>query len=162
GGRSYTIERRMPGRVFASMLPALEGADRERALASYLHVAAQIGATRFPNRPFGELLVAGEPLQRDSWAQFLWDRLQQTYRLSRPDVEQDVPGVDMVLAHVRAQLEALDGFRGRRLVHGDYFPGNVYIDDDLAISGVGDFGYTTVVGDPRMDIAGAVVFLEVV
>jgi hypothetical protein len=38
----------------------------------------------------------------------------------------------------------------------------VFIDDTLTVYGVGDFGYSTLVGDPRMDIAGAIVFLEVV
>jgi putative membrane protein len=48
------------------------------------------------------------------------------------------------------------------LVHGDYFPGNVFIDDDLTISGVGDFSGLTIIGDPRMDLAGAVAYVEVV
>ena len=162
GDRVYTVERRMCGHDFAGVLPALEGGDRRRALTSYLQVAEQLGAIQFPARPFGELLTAGAPLQRDSWAQFLWDRLQQTYRFSRADVEQDVPGVDAILAHMRAELRALEGFQEKRLVHGDYFPGNVFVDDRLTICGVGDFGYTTVVGDSRMDLAGAVVYLEVV
>jgi hypothetical protein len=38
----------------------------------------------------------------------------------------------------------------------------VFIDDTHTVYGVGDFGYSTLVGDPRMDIAGAIVFLEVV
>ncbi len=73
-----------------------------------------------------------------------------------------MPGVDTVLAHMQAELRVLEGFGEKRLVHGDYFPGNVFIDNDMTICGVGDFGYSTVVGDPRMDLAGAVVFLEVV
>jgi putative membrane protein len=161
-GRSYTVERRMRGQAFAGMLPELTGAERRRALASYLHVAAQIGSVSLPGLPFGEILAGGEPLQCDSWARFVWGRLQQAYRQSRPDLEQDVPGVDDVLVFMRAELEQLEGFAEKRLVHGDYFPGNVYIDDDLAICGVGDFGYTTLVGDPRMDLAGAIAFLEVV
>jgi Ser/Thr protein kinase RdoA (MazF antagonist) len=162
GDRVYTVERRMCGHDFAGVLPALEGGDRSRALTSYLQVAEQIGAIQFPERPFSELLTAGAPLQRDSWAQFLWDRLQQTYRVSRRDVEQDVPGVDAVLAYMRAELRTLEGFQEKRLVHGDYFPGNVFVDDRLMICGVGDFGYTTVAGDSRMDLAGAVAYLEVV
>jgi aminoglycoside phosphotransferase (APT) family kinase protein len=63
---------------------------------------------------------------------------------------------------MRAELRALEGFQEKCLVHGDYFPGNVFVDDRLTICGVGDFGYTTVVGDSRMDLAGAVVYLEVV
>ncbi len=162
GDRFYTVERRMCGHAFADVLPALKGTNRERALASYLYVAEQIGTIRFPHWSFGEVLTADEPLQRPAWSQFLWARLQQAYRVSRSDVEQDVPDVTAILAHIRSELQALAEFQEKRLVHGDYFPGNVYIDDDLNICGVGDFGYTTVVGDARMDLAGTVVFLEVV
>jgi putative membrane protein len=162
GDRFYTVERRMCGRAFAGVLSALEGPNRERALASYLDVAEQIGTVRFPDLPFGEILTAGDPLRRPSWPQFLWDRLQQTYSVSRSDVEQDVPDVAAILVHIGAESKVLGNVWEKCLVHGDYFPGNVYIDDALQICGVGDFGYTTVIGDPRMDLAGAVVFLEVV
>lgn len=161
-GRFYTVEQRMCGRAFADALPVLTGDDRKRALRSYLSVAEQVGSIRFPDRPFGEMLTSGAPLRRTSWSHYLWDRLQQTYRVSRPDVEQDAPGVDAVLEHMRVELRALEGFQDRCLVHGDYFPGNVFIDNESNICGVGDFGYSTVVGDPRMDLAGAVSFLEVV
>ena len=161
GDRIYTVEQHMCGCAFADVLPTLEGAGRKRALTSYLDVAEQIGTIQFPDRLFGEIFTIGEPpLQRDSWSQFVWERLQQTYCVSRPNVEQDVPGVDTVLAYVRAELRTLEGFQEKSLVHGDYFPGNVYINDRLNICGVGDFGYTTVVGDPRMDLAGAVGYLE--
>lgn len=162
GDRLYTVERRMPGRVFAEVLPTLRGADRERALASYLSVAEKIGEVCLPDRPFGEIMTADEPVQRDSWPEFLWERLQQSYRLSQPDLERDVPDIGVALALVRSELRGLEGFAERRLVHGDYFPGNVYVDDELEIRGVGDFGYSTVVGDPRLDLAGAIAFLEVV
>ena len=160
-GRLYTVERRMHGRAFADALPHLSGADRERALTSYLRTAAQIGTLSFPERPFGELLTAGPPLTRASWPQYVWDRLQLTVSRSRPHLLRDVPRIDDVVAHVRAELRALDGFSEKRLVHGDYFPGNCFIDDALEVYGVGDFGYTTVVGDPRLDLAGAVAYLEV-
>lgn len=160
-GRLYTVERRMRGRAFADALPHLSGADRARALTSYLRTAAQIGEINFPERPFGELLTAGEPLTRDAWPQYVWDRLQRTFSRSRPHLLRDVPRIDTVVVHVRQELRALEGFAEKRLVHGDYFPGNCFIDDALEVYGVGDFGYTTVVGDPRLDLAGAVAYLEV-
>lgn len=162
GDRLYTVERRMSGRVFSAVLPKLRGADVERALASYLRAAELIGSVELAERPFGEMLVAGEPLTRDSWPAYLWDRVQQSYRLSRPDLERDVPEIGAILAHVRSEIQTLEGFAERRLVHGDYFPGNVYADDGLEVCGIGDFGYSTVVGDPRMDLTGAIAFLEVV
>jgi aminoglycoside phosphotransferase (APT) family kinase protein len=78
-----------------------------------------------------------------------------------PDLAADVPGIDALLTRFRGELRALEGFGERRLVHGDYFPGNCYIDETLAVCGVGDFGYTTVAGDPLLDTAGAIFYLEV-
>jgi aminoglycoside phosphotransferase (APT) family kinase protein len=45
------------------------------------------------------------------------------------------------------------------LVHGDYYPANVMIDSDGHVTGLIDFGALTVMGDPRMDAAGAVLYL---
>ena len=47
------------------------------------------------------------------------------------------------------------------LVHGDYFPGNVMVGDNLRVSAVFDFGSLSVMGDPAMDLASAAIFLEV-
>lgn len=159
-GRFYTVERRMNGRDFNKVLPTLTGSARAKALASFLRVAQLIGTIQFPDRPFGELLAMREPLCRDGWSQFLWDRMQRTLHTSRADVEQDIPYLASILQYLHEELRLFGGFTDKCLVHGDYFPGNVFIDDELNICGVGDFGYTTVIGDPRMDVAGAIVFLE--
>ncbi len=160
-GQIYTIERRMRGQDFARILPKLTPAERQRALTSYLDVAEQIGTIYFPNDPFGELLVPENPLQRATWPGYLWDRMQQSLSESRTDLEHDVPGFAHILDGMHTQLQQLNGFNERCLVHGDYFPGNVFIDSDLTICGVGDFSYAAIVGDPRMDLVGAIVYLEV-
>ena len=158
----YTIEQRMHGYDFAHILPQLTGQDRVRALISYLNVATQIGTIGFPDAPFGEMLLPDGALQRHTWPQFLCDRAQQTLSTSRSDVVQDVPQLDRLLAAFYTRVLQLLTIPTKALVHGDYFPGNVFIDDTLTVYGVGDFGYSTVVGDPHMDVAGAVIFLEVV
>ncbi len=157
----YTIEQRMHGHDLARILPQLTGQDRARALTSYLDLATRIGTIQFPDARFGEMILP-EALQRDTWPEFLWDRVQQTLHTSYPEVAQDVPQLDQVLAAFHQQLSHMVTVSAKCLVHGDYFPGNVFIDDTLTVYGVGDFGYSTLVGDPRMDIAGAIVFLEVV
>ena len=157
----YTIEQRMHGYDFARVLPQLTGEDRARALTSYLDLATQIGTIQFPDAPFGELILPGT-LQRDTWSQFMWDRAQQTLQISRRDIEHDVPQLDRLLSAFHTRLLSMLAIPTRSLVHGDYFPGNVFIDEALRVYAVGDFGYSTVVGDPHMDIAGAIVFLEVV
>lgn len=161
-GQPYAIERWMHGHDLARVLPRLMGSDRERALGSYLDVATRIGTIHLPQRPFGEILFPDGPIQRDSWSHFLWDRAQQTLAVSRGDLVEDVPQLEQLIALLRTSLDLLEPMTTKALVHGDYFPGNVFVDDAFTIYGVIDFGYSTVVGDPRMDVAGAVIFLEVV
>jgi Ser/Thr protein kinase RdoA (MazF antagonist) len=156
----YTVERRMPGRDFARVIPTLTGADRVRALTSFVDAAAQIGRVRFDDAPFGELLENANTIHRAVWVDYLWAKLTATLATSRPALVQDVPELDAVLAHLRRELEKLAPMTEKRLVHGDYFAGNVFIDDDLQICGLGDFGYSTLVGDPRMDLAAAVAFWD--
>lgn len=160
--RTYTIEARMPGSDFSKVLVTLTGRERERALLSYLHVAQQIGTIRLLSEPFGELLVQEKPIQRNRWTPFLWDKMQSNLARSRADLCDDVAHFDERLAVIQQMIGLVDNVEAKCLVHGDYFPGNVFIDDNLAICGVGDFGVTTVVGDPQMDLAGAIAFLEVV
>jgi aminoglycoside phosphotransferase (APT) family kinase protein len=157
-GHIYTVEKRMPGRDFGKVLPTLHGAERTKALTSYLDVAASLGRVRFPDKPYGELLTKS-PLQRVSWRDYLEVRMAQTLAGSRADLAGDVPGFDQVLALIHTQLSILGDDPAKSLVHGDYFPANVFIDDKLNISGVGDFSYATVVGDARMDLAGAVLLM---
>jgi putative membrane protein len=160
GGRLFVVERRMRGRDFGAVLPQLRGAERERALASFLEVAAQIGAIAMPGLPFGELLMPSDPIRRASWPQYLWDRAQRSLAASRADLDQDLPELDAAMARFQEDLAQVAGLADGALCHGDYFPANVFIDSSHTICGVGDFGYTTVVGHPLMDVAGAVAYIE--
>ena len=45
----------------------------------------------------------------------------------------------------------------RVLVHGDFYPQNVMVDDGGRVTGVIDFGGNTLLGDQRMDVASAVI-----
>jgi Phosphotransferase enzyme family len=47
-----------------------------------------------------------------------------------------------------AALDGLAPLTHGRLVHGDFFPGNVILGSDLSVSAVVDFGLTAVSGDP--------------
>jgi aminoglycoside phosphotransferase (APT) family kinase protein len=71
-----------------------------------------------------------------------------------------VPAPDLVLERFIDTVSAV-GDVEPALVHGDYFPGNVMMDDDLTVSGVIDWSFLTQCGDRQMDAAAAVIFLEI-
>ena len=48
------------------------------------------------------------------------------------------------------------------LAHGDYFPGNVLIDESLTLSGLVDFSVYTLAGDAHYDAITAALFLEMI
>jgi hypothetical protein len=145
----------MAGQDFGSVLPTLEGDERARALINFLDAATALGNVRFPERNYGEI-IADSHLQQQSWLSYLRARMDATLASSGADLETDVPELNEVLALINHQLPLIGDAPPKSLVHGDYFPANVFINDDLHITGVGDFSYATIVGDARLDIAGAV------
>ncbi len=159
-GTAYSIDRRISGRPLIDILPELSGERRRKALDAYLDGAEAIGALSFERPLYGEIL-ADPPLQRPTWTAFLLDRADAALGTSTGYFADDVPDLDQVLAAVKRRIAALPAQPEPKLVHGDYFPGNVMIGDDLALSGVIDFGTLTVIGDPVMDVASAIVFIEV-
>lgn len=160
-GRHYVIEQRFRGQDLGLALMTLDGAPRRKALTSYLELSAKIGALSLAGEAFGELLAPEKPLRRSGWRAYLWARLQQALEESRADVLEDYPHLDAALERLAAEFGYFDAVREPCLVHGDFFPANVFVDDDQNLYAVSDFGYTTVAGDPFMDRAAAVAFLEV-
>jgi aminoglycoside phosphotransferase (APT) family kinase protein len=159
-GTAYSVDRLIPGRPLIDVLPELAGDRRQRALDSYLDSADAIGRLHIERPLYGEVL-ADPPLQRSTWTEFLLDRAEAALSISSGRLAADIPRLGDVIGTVRRHIEALPAHVERRLVHGDYFPGNVMISDDLKVSGVIDFGTLTVMGDPAMDVASAIVFIEV-
>ncbi|MBU6334477.1 MAG: phosphotransferase [Chloroflexi bacterium] len=161
-GRPATIERRLAGADLATAWPALTPAARHTALTSYQRVAGQIGRVCFPAAPYGELLDTAAAIRRDRWPEYLMARLDATLARSRGWLLRDVPRLAALLRWFeRAAADAL-GSVPRALVHGDYFPGNVFVDDRAQVYAVGDWGYSTIVGDPRLDQVTAAQFLALV
>lgn len=161
-GHPYTIERRMPGQDFARLLPHLTGNARIQALTSYLDLAARIGQIRLPDEPFGEIMLPQGAIRCTTWAEFAWERIQANIRATRDELAVTIPQLEQLLEHFHTGLDNLEPMHSKSLVHGDYFPGNVFIDQSNTVYGVGDFGYSSLVGDPRLDLVGAIVFLELV
>lgn len=149
------IEERIAGRPLSALLPDLAGARRVQALDAYLATAEGMALARTTG-DYGDLLVV-DPVRTTHWSQYLirqLDRYVQNAALAR-----DVAGLDAIAATLRAALAALPD-PDRCVVHGDIWPPNVMLDDDLRVTGLLDFSFTTRVGDTVMDLAGAAQFLR--
>jgi putative membrane protein len=154
GGRRWTVDRRIPGRSLAAWLPTVGADQRRAALDRYLQAAARIQDLPVPAPRFARLFGA-DPRTFDTLGELLEDQLRTAVRHVREQLDAELPAeaVERVIreVHTRRCTPAL--------VHGDFYPGNVFVDDSdgtPVITGVGDFSPHTLVADPLMDIAGAV------
>jgi len=159
---AWSIERRLPGRPFDSMLDGLEGDDRVTAIRAYVDAAAAFGALGVPDGfgdGMGELFTE-EALRATSWGELLEARLAMQLERGEAVVRDLVPRLDRAAERILALARAETAV-GRTLVHGDFFPGNVLFGDHLEVSAVLDLGWLTVVGDPTHDVRSAVAFWSV-
>jgi Phosphotransferase enzyme family len=155
-----TIEKRLPGRPMADMLSNLEGERRRTALASYFEAATAIRGVAMPDHFYGQLLVA-EPIVASEWTAFLSASLDRYLARYRRPIEAAFGDAETLVGKARALMAAVPAQPEKVLAHGDFFPGNVLIDDRLKVTAVVDFGTWTLVAEPLYDIAGAVMFAEV-
>jgi len=158
-GTAYIVEVRIGGRNLTEVLPVLTGAARRRALDCYFDAVFALGAVSLDVDFYGELL-ADDPQRAPTWSQFLASRVRASVAAAPAHVRDDLPELDHVADVFYADTASLD-VSSRQLVHGDYFPGNVLVDEVGTVTGVVDFANLTMAGDPALDVAGALAFLSI-
>ena len=157
----FTIERRIAGMSLIALLPTLAGADRKRAIASYVAGAEATGRLSLPDRPYGQVLGAA-PITAETWTGFFRASLDHWLARNGATIAEAAGSVARVSAQALALLAALPERPEKALAHGDYFPGNVLLDETLALAGLVDFSVFTLVGDPLYDTITAALFLEMI
>jgi Ser/Thr protein kinase RdoA (MazF antagonist) len=152
----FTLERRIPGVSFDHALATLDAPVRGRALIAYVETALTIRRLGGPRGYAGEIL-SDDPVRRPTWRGFVVARAERALRLHGDRLAE--------VANPRRALDRLDAMLAARpeprlaLVHGDYHLGNVMAGPDGAITGVIDFGGLSLIGDPELDLAAAVLNL---
>ena len=158
-GEAWTIEKRLPGRPMLALLRELTGADRETALVNYADALDALARVPLLYHPYGHVL-APTPIRADSWRAFARRSLAGFRDRNRAPIAAAAGDPDLLFAKAEAMIADLPEHPEKVLVHGDYFPGNVMMDDQLAVSAVLDFGVFTVAGDRQLDLAVAAHTLE--
>lgn len=156
-GVYYTVEQRIAGVSLADALPRLAGTARQRALRGYAETSLAVRRLGCPQAGFGEVL-APSPIRSETWPDFILSRASICLEDQYHAVAARVDRADRALRQLEGLLAECPCSRPE-LVHGDYYPANVMIDADGQVTGLIDFGALTVMGDPRMDAAGAVLYL---
>src|SRR5438105_5227734 len=159
-GVFYSLDCLIEGRALHELMRHLTGDDRKRALASYTDAAFEIASLPLVRDDYGEFLRDDDSITAKTWSGYLLARMRRSLEQS-PWLRGDVPQLDVLVEQLTHRIEAVTAER-KTLVHGDYFPGNVLMSEDLRVAGVIDFGPLTVIGDPNLDLASAVIFLDVV
>ncbi len=157
----FTIERRLAGTSLLALLPRLQGAERRQAIGAYTAGADATGRFLLPDRPYGQIL-ASAPITAGTWPGFF--RLSLDHWLARngATIAEATGSVARVSANALALLGGLPERPAKALAHGDYFPGNVLIDERLVLTGLVDFSVFTLAGDPLYDAITAALFLEMI
>jgi len=93
------------------------------------------------------------------WHQFLARYLRHKLAQVTPYLSHDVPQFALKVQHLYTILN--QPYRGDyRLIHGDFFPGNLLINEDYHITALLDFGLLTMYGDYLFDMATGWVFFD--
>jgi len=161
-GICISIERRLPGIPMSTVLSSLTTREMEKMMQSSLVAALELGKVRIPSDFDRYRLFDAEGLSDridGDWYQFL-DRLL-TYELTqvRSYLERDVLDFSAKLAQLSAIL-AQPYTGDYQLVHGDFFPGNLLVNEKRQVTALFDFGLLTMYGDYLFDIATGWVFFD--
>jgi putative membrane protein len=160
-GRFYTVDRRFSGRNFSGWLQYADRTQRRPALISFLDATERLQRLPSPVAGFARLIGDGSPQQFGTLTELLASMLHGPLQTSRAQLERDVPAVGDVWNGLHADLALRSVMPA--LVHGDACPPNAYVSNGPqgpVVTGIGDFSPHTITADPLMDVAGALIFLE--
>lgn len=162
GSYRVTLEARLSGEPLADLLVGAAPQQLDRLFECYVDAALALGRVPMPSATTGYLLFDPDELGTRAdcdWHQFLRRWLAHQLRQTRQNLARDVVALDLKLGQLGEHLR--EPYRGAyRLVHGDFFPGNLLVAPDGRALGLLDFGRLTMYGDPLFDAATAWVFFD--
>jgi Ser/Thr protein kinase RdoA (MazF antagonist) len=161
-GLLVTVEQHLAGTRMSAVLPGLTTEQLDAMMQRYLTAALAVSQIQAPPAlDRYKLLDPGHMSRRDNgdWHQFLARYLTHQLAQVAPHLSRDVPDFAAKVQRLYAVLDR--PYRGdHRLIHGDFFPGNLLVDEERQITALLDFGLLTMYGDHLFDIATGWVFLD--
>ena len=157
------VERRIEGKPLSDLIGGL-GADRARtARRVYLDTARTLQKIGLASEVTQYVLFddsGTSSTKNQGWSKFIFTLAEVKLAGRRRTLEMDV--VDLSAKHARlSEIFSACAYDGPlKLVHGDFFPGNLLMHGVDRAAGVIDFGSFTMFGDPLYDLALACLFFD--
>lgn len=162
GNTIITVERRLNGERLEDRLPSLDGRQLEQVMERYLTAVCALSAVKASPSIERYLLFDSEGIsQRENgdWHHFLDRYLALKLTQLTPYLSRDVAQFATKIEQFRAILaQPYEG--DLTLIHGDFYPGNLFGNDTLEINALFDFGLMTMYGDALYDVATSWVFFD--
>ena len=160
-GRFFTVDRRFSGRNFSGWLQQADITQRRAALITFLDATERLQRLPSPVPGFARLIGDSALEQFSTLVELLSSMLSGPTQVSQEQLQRDVPDVADVWSRLHAALAQRSV--APAVVHGDVCPPNAYLSQGPqgpVVTGIADFSPHTVHADPLMDLAGALIFLE--
>ncbi|WP_437569616.1 aminoglycoside phosphotransferase family protein [Sorangium sp. So ce542] len=164
-GLLAVTERRIEGKPLSELLPALDAGDALRARERYIDAVVALAELEAPHRVSRYLLLdesGTSSVRAQGWCEFVYRLAQVKIERHRASLQADVIDLPAKEARLRELYLGRKYDGPLRVVHGDFFPGNVLMSDAERVSGVIDFGSFTMLGDPLYDVSLACMFFDMV
>ena len=159
-GVLFSIAKCIEGNDMSKVLPTLNPSDKKKLFQNYFDAMEEIHSVSFPeSKPYGQILVEN-PITASTWPEFLRATIRERAAESAKSLHRDVPDFPEMVERLIEQVSMFQENPPKELVHGDFFPHNILINDTLDIVGVIDMSSLTVVGDHMMDVVTSYIFLE--
>lgn len=160
-GKITTVEKFIKGKSFLSHMKEWTESQAEKSTFHYAAALLALGSVDYAgptDDPRGYQKLSGNH-GIQTWNQLLcyladqaFCKYREYFSANTPSLEKRLPMLLKVLGEVRAGKPAL--------LHGDYCPENVLVDENGLVTGVIDFGFSGVMGDYRYDLATAWRFMD--
>ncbi|PEJ53657.1 hypothetical protein CN692_20305 [Bacillus sp. AFS002410] len=147
-----TIEKRIEGKNIQKDLSKYNEQELDSFFENYLSTILSIQTIKLENRIKGIKLLSDYEISSKDWYDFLKQSLLKKNIEVEGYLKKDVMDYEVKLNRI------LEGFSVKyegvySLVHGDYYPSNLLVNENGQINGVIDFGLMTLYGDPLFDVA---------